>query len=61
MVDFFKAKILIVDDEKRNIILLEDILENEGYTNFKSTLDSRKALNMYKEFSPDLVLLDLNI
>jgi putative two-component system response regulator len=59
--DFLNAKILIVDDEIANIALLEDILENEGYINFKSTSDSRKALNLYKEYRPDLVLLDLNM
>ena len=59
--NFLKAKILIVDDEKANVLLLEDILENEGYVNFKSMLDSRNALDMYKKFRPDLVLLDLNM
>ena len=57
--NFLNTKILIVDDEQANIALLEDVLENEGYTNFKSTADSRKALDLYKEFRPDLVLLDL--
>ncbi len=61
IINFQKAKILIVDDEQANIDLLEDILENEGYINFKSTQDSRKALDMYKEIRPDLVLLDLNM
>ena len=60
-IDFLKAKILVVDDEQANIALLEDVLENEGYANFKSTADSRKALDLYKEFHPDLVLLDLNM
>ena len=60
-VDFLKAKILIVDDESANIALLEDILDNEGFTNFKSTQDSREALGMYQELLPDLVLLDLNM
>ncbi|MZG52744.1 MAG: response regulator [Nitrospinae bacterium] len=60
-VNFLKSKILIVDDEPANIALLEDILEQEGYTYFRSTLDSRKALSMYKEMNPDLVLLDLNM
>jgi putative two-component system response regulator len=60
-VDFLKAKILIVDDELANIALLEDILENEGFTNYKSTQDSREALGMYQELLPDLVLLDLNM
>jgi len=59
--NFLNTKILIVDDEQANIALLEDVLENEGYTNFKSTADSRKALDLYKEFRPDLVLLDLNM
>lgn len=61
MGDFLKAKVLIVDDEPANVTLLEDILENEGYTQFRSTMDSRKALDMYKEIRPDLVLLDLNM
>ncbi|MBC8288151.1 MAG: response regulator [Nitrospinae bacterium] len=60
-IDFLKAKILIVDDEQANILLLEDVLENEGYTNFTSTQDPRKALDMYKEIRPDLVMLDLNM
>ncbi|MBT3367333.1 MAG: response regulator [Nitrospina sp.] len=60
-VNFLKSKILIVDDEQANIALLEDVLENEGYTFFKSTQDSRKALDIYKEMCPDLVLLDLNM
>ena len=60
-VNFLKAKILIVDDEPANVALLEDILEEQGYTYFRSTSDSRKALAMYEEMRPDLVLLDLNM
>ena len=60
-VDFLNAKILIIDDEQANILLLEDILDNEGYTQFKSLQDSRHALETYKQFRPDLVLLDLNM
>ena len=60
-VNFLKAKILIVDDEQANVSLLEDILENEEYAHFKSTLDSREAFDLYKQFRPDVVLLDLNM
>ena len=60
-INFLKAKILIVDDEPANVALLEDILEDQGYTYFRSTSDSRKALAMYEEMRPDLVLLDLNM
>ncbi len=60
-INFLKAKILIIDDEPANVALLEDILEEQGYTYFRSTSDSRKALTMYEEMRPDLVLLDLNM
>ena len=60
-INFLKSKILIVDDEPANVALLEDILEEQGYTYFRSTTDSRKTLTMYEEMRPDLVLLDLNM
>src|SRR6266851_125270 len=54
-----KMKILIIDDEPVNVALLEEILIENGYTRFESVLDSKLALEVYKTFSPDLVLLDL--
>jgi len=54
-----KAKILIVDDKQENIDVLEGLLENLGYTNFKSTNDSRKVVGLFESFKPDLILLDL--
>lgn len=60
-VNLLKSKILIIDDEVANIALLEDILEEGGFTYFRSTTDSRKALEMYEDMRPDLVLLDLNM
>lgn len=56
-----KAKILIVDDERVNVLLLEKTLSHEGYTAIRSTTDSRKALDLYQEFKPHLVLLDLSM
>ncbi len=53
------AGLLIVDDEQANVRLLELLLERGGYTNFKSTTDSIRVLPLYKEFQPDLLLLDL--
>src|SRR5947209_14902105 len=54
-----RAKILIVDDQQANVSLLERILEREGYTNVRSTLDSRQTRALYADFAPDLLLLDL--
>jgi putative nucleotidyltransferase with HDIG domain len=53
------ARILIVDDQEPNIILLKNMLEDEDYTNLKSTTDSREVVALVKEFEPDLILLDL--
>ncbi|HEY3228651.1 MAG TPA: response regulator, partial [Roseiflexaceae bacterium] len=54
-----RAKILIVDDQAANVSLLKRFLEREGYTNVRSTLDSRQTLALYADLAPDLILLDL--
>ncbi len=55
------AKILILDDEPANVRLLERILELAGYTQFKSTTDSRRAIELFRELRPDLVMTDLHM
>jgi putative two-component system response regulator len=59
MTKFAKMKILLLDDEPANIALLEGILSDSGYTRVQSVMDSREALDQYKTFGPDLILLDL--
>lgn len=54
-----RLKILIIDDEPVNVILLEHILRDAGYTRLQTVTDSRTALTVSAEFQPDLVLLDL--
>lgn len=55
------AKIFIVDDELTNVRLLERILKRAGYTNLAMTTDPRRAMPMFTDDSPDLVLLDLHM
>jgi len=55
------ARILVVDDERVNVILLERILQQDGYSKVRSTSDAYKAAALYDEFEPDLVLLDLHM
>jgi cyclic di-GMP phosphodiesterase len=54
-----KMKILVIDDEPANVALLEGLLTDSGYTRITSITDSRKALETYNVFQPDLLLLDL--
>jgi putative two-component system response regulator len=56
-----RARILIVDDEPANVLLLERLLERAGYHNFVSTTDSAQALPLSTQRPPDLVLLDLHM
>lgn len=55
------ARILIVDDQEANVMLLERLLATAGYNNVMSTMDSRQVLLIFGKFQPDLILLDLNM
>lgn len=52
------AKILIVDDELNICEVLKLYLENEGYT-VKTAGDGEEAVEAFRTFEPDLVLLDI--
>ncbi|WP_137679003.1 response regulator [Aurantiacibacter suaedae] len=54
-----QRRILAIDDEQPNILLLQSLLEQEGYASLKCLSDPTKALQAYIDFEPDLVLLDL--
>ena len=55
------ARILIIDDQPANTLLLEGILEEEDYQAYRSITDSRQALPVFLEYQPDLILLDLQM
>lgn len=52
-------KILIIDDERTSVLMLERLLQTTGYTRVLGLTDSRKALETCDNFEPDLILLDL--
>ena len=54
------GRILIVDDEPANILLLEAFLENAA-VEIRGLSDSRQVEQVFTEFEPDLVLLDLHM
>lgn len=57
--EILNSKILIVDDADANLRLLEDLLAKEGFHQVISTADSTRAIDLFKAFQPDLILLDL--
>lgn len=54
-------KILIVDDEPANVMLLTKLLSTKGCKNIISTHDSREVASIFKKHDFDLVLLDINM
>jgi signal transduction histidine kinase len=53
--------LLLVDDEEANLDLLEVLLQGEGYEAIVRTSDARRAIPLWEEHTPDLVLLDLHM
>lgn len=51
-------KILIVDDEDRNLKLMSAVLDEEGYI-FDTARNGNEALEKAAAFAPDLLLLDI--
>lgn len=57
--EILNSKILIVDDADANLRLLENLLAREGFDQVISTADPTRAIDLFKAFEPDLILLDL--
>src|SRR5436305_13475403 len=54
-------KILIVDDKPANVQLLEQVLEEAGYTRIRTTTRAREVETLLSEIEPDIILLDLQM
>jgi CheY-like chemotaxis protein len=59
--DLMNARILVVDDQEEQIVLLGAILRRAGYRAVKTTMDSTETLALCEAFEPDLIVLDLNM
>lgn len=55
-----KKKVLIVDDQNGIRVLLMEVFTSEGYTTFQAS-NGKLALEIVRNESPDLVLLDIKI
>ena len=55
------SRVLIIDDEPANVLLLESMLAEQPELEVKSITDSRLAEREFMEFEPDIVLLDLHM
>jgi putative two-component system response regulator len=56
--DILNARILIVDDQQYNVLLLEQILQDDGYTSYASTMDPTQVCALHRKHR---ILLDLHM
>jgi len=59
--EILNANVLIVDDQQSNVLLLEEILREAGYTRVSSTMDPHAVAAMHRQNHYDLILLDLQM
>ena len=59
--EILNAHILIVDDLEANVLLLEQMLAESGYTCVTSTMNPREVCDLHRLNAYDLILLDLNM
>jgi CheY-like chemotaxis protein len=59
--EILNASILIVDDQEANVMLLEQMLLNEGYQNITTTQSPHAVYGLHKQHRFDLILLDLQM
>ncbi len=55
------ARILIVDDQESNVILLTQLLTEAGYTGVSSTMNPVEVCALHRKNAYDLILLDLQM
>ena len=59
--DILKAKLLIVDDQAANVLLLERLLRSAGYLSITSTQNPHEVCELHRKNHYDLILLDLQM
>ena len=59
--EILNASILIVDDQEANVMLLEQLLREDGYVHVTSTMDPHEVYLLHRKNRYDLILLDLQM
>jgi len=57
--EIMDSRVLIVDDQPSNVRLLEQVLQDAGYTHITSTTDPYTVCDLHRKHRYDLILLDL--
>ena len=53
-------KILVIEDNQMNMMLVRDLLQLDGYTVMEA-MDAEKGVELAREHLPDLILMDIQL
>ena len=53
-------KILVIEDNQMNMMLVRDLLQLDGYTVVEA-MDAEKGVQLAREHLPDLILMDIQL
>jgi EAL domain-containing protein (putative c-di-GMP-specific phosphodiesterase class I) len=56
-----RCRILVVDDQESNMLLVTGLLRKAGFEETRGCSDARRAMAEVRDWAPDLVLLDLHM
>ena len=56
-----QARILIVEDDPTSSSLIREILKDSGFKHLRVISNANKLADMYVQYRPDLLILDLNL
>jgi two-component system, cell cycle response regulator DivK len=54
------GKVLVIEDDARNLMLVRDILHYNGYTVLEAS-NGQEGINLAREQMPDLILMDVQM
>lgn len=59
--DILRARILVVDDQEANVLLLARLLAGAGYTAVATTTNPRAVVDLHRQHRYSLIVLDLQM
>jgi len=60
-IDILNARVLLVDDDQDNVLVLQHLLQHTGYTAVTAITDPRKACELHLQERYHLIVLDLQM
>lgn len=58
LADMQNKRVLVVEDEEANLVLLTGILKRGGFDDVRTLQDPRRTVEVFREYRPDIIVID---